>query len=69
MLMSCFCAIFNRKPTHLNDHSMFPLVLAPLHDNNLITPATKHHDLLIILYIHDEIKEDLEPSVFSLEKS
>ena len=41
------CAIFHRTPIHMNGKSVFPLILAPLHETNLVMPKAPYHDLSI----------------------
>lgn len=42
------CSIFGRKKiTTMNGHTMIPLAMAPLHENNLILPSAEFHKLCI----------------------
>lgn len=48
-------ALFGRSITHINGLTVIPLVLAPLHENNLVFPSSTHHEL----HIYVEIKKNV----------
>lgn len=41
------CIVFNRKPSHINNKSIYPIVMSPFHENNLVRPSTEYHDLIL----------------------
>ena len=49
------CALLGRKGkiTHINGVTFIPLVMAPLHENNLIFPSAQHHDFMINIQFKD----------------
>ena len=47
------CVLFNRKPTHMNGKSVFPLPMAPVHQNNLVMPSAQHHNFVVIVEFVD----------------
>lgn len=56
------CVIHKRHPTHMNKKSIFPLVLAPLHETNLVSPSLQHHEMVICF----EFKNDEDRSLYDI---
>ena len=53
-------ALFGRKITHANGKTFVPLVMAPLHANNLVFPSSIHHDLWIAVTFKQGFAVDID---------
>lgn len=58
------CALLDRRRriTHTNGTTFVPLVLAPLHKTNLSFPSAAYHDLVVVIYFHPAVPEDIKKS-------
>jgi hypothetical protein len=49
--------IFGRKITYLNEKIIMPLVMAPFHVTNIVSPSTKYHELKIWIELNNDIQD------------
>ncbi len=58
-LINTSCAFFGRKVTHLNGRTYIPMVMAPFHYFNIISPSVKYHEIYILFVFKQKVSYEL----------